>query len=68
MRVLFFFVLLAAALATVTGCGQKGPLYLPGDPSQIRTEIPELPEAPGSESDDAAAEPGEEPDPDAVPE
>ena len=24
----------------VAGCGQKGPLYLPGDPSQIRTPLP----------------------------
>ncbi len=23
-----------------TGCGQKGPLYLPGDPSTIKTDVP----------------------------
>jgi predicted small lipoprotein YifL len=22
------------------GCGQKGPLYLPGNPSEIKTEVP----------------------------
>ncbi len=28
------------------GCGQKGPLYLPGNPSEIKTEVPkqELPQ------------------------
>lgn len=24
----------------VAACGQKGPLYLPGNPSEIRSEIP----------------------------
>lgn len=24
---------------TLSGCGQKGPLYLPGNPSEIKTEI-----------------------------
>ena len=31
--------LLLAALA-LTACGQKGPLYLPGDPDQTRSEVP----------------------------
>jgi predicted small lipoprotein YifL len=22
------------------GCGQKGPLYLPGNPSEIKTSVP----------------------------
>ena len=30
----FLSILLLAA------CGQKGPLYLPGNPSQIQTDIP----------------------------
>jgi predicted small lipoprotein YifL len=31
-------ILLIAAIScfTLLGCGQSGPLYLPGDPSQIR--------------------------------
>ena len=29
----FSFVLLA-------GCGQKGPLFLPGDPNQVQTDLP----------------------------
>jgi len=35
---------IAIALLTsfiVAGCGQKGPLFLPGDPSTIRTITPE---------------------------
>lgn len=27
-------------LLFVTACGQKGPLYLPGNPSQVQTDIP----------------------------
>lgn len=26
----------------VSGCGQKGPLFLPGDRSQVQTELPPL--------------------------
>lgn len=31
------------ALATIlllAACGQKGPLYLPGNPSEMKTEVP----------------------------
>lgn len=28
------------ALLFAAGCGQKGPLYLPGDPSEIKMDIP----------------------------
>ncbi len=31
---------LLLALLFVAGCGQKGPLYLPGDPSIIKTDVP----------------------------
>ena len=31
--------LLLATLA-LSACGQKGPLYLPGDPNQVRSEVP----------------------------
>ena len=30
-------------LLFVVGCGQKGPLYLPGDPSAVKTDIPARP-------------------------
>ena len=45
------FILAIAAMASlfiVTGCGQSGPLYLPGNPSRIEN----LPPAPtGSEQE-----------------
>ena len=28
------------ALVFVAACGQKGPLYLPGNPSEMKTEVP----------------------------
>ena len=31
------------SLFFVVGCGQKGPLYLPGDPSAVKTDIPAQP-------------------------
>lgn len=47
------------AIAALGACGQKGPLYLPGDPSRIRTEIPEVaqPEGETEEETDAPAPP-----------
>lgn len=51
MKIVLRIALAATALWIVAGCGQKGPLFLPGDPSQVRTGIPELPERP----DDAGA-------------
>lgn len=33
-------VLAVGALLLISACGQKGPLFLPGDPSEIRTEVP----------------------------
>ncbi len=34
-------VLLAAAWLALAGCGQSGPLYLPGNPSRVQVENPE---------------------------
>lgn len=34
------FIVLFFSLALFAGCGQKGPLYLPGDPSQVKTDLP----------------------------
>ena len=31
------------SLFFVVGCGQKGPLYLPGDASAVNTDIPAQP-------------------------
>jgi len=46
-----------AALFVVTGCGQSGPLYLPGNPSRMET----LPPAPtGSEQQQGTEQQDEE--------
>ena len=52
---------LAALLLTLTlaGCGQSGPLYVPGDPSSIKAP-PEM--ATGDEEDDENGENGEDTD------
>jgi predicted small lipoprotein YifL len=34
-------LLLIASILALASCGQKGPLFLPGNPSEIRTEVPE---------------------------
>ncbi len=49
-------MLLAAA------CGQKGPLYLPGDPSEIQTEVPGETGTSESEDDENSVEDDEEND------
>ena len=56
------FSVIPAALVLASGlgaCGQSGPLYMPGNPSQITTEPPgpvepsvETPEDDGGESED----------------
>ena len=33
-------LLALAALFLAAGCGQKGPLYLPGNPSEVKRDIP----------------------------
>jgi predicted small lipoprotein YifL len=48
-------ILLLAAFASIsffTGCGQSGPLYLPGDPSEVRRAPPPVEE----EDDEEEAE------------
>ena len=44
-------------LSSVSACGQKGPLFLPGDPSEISPEPPEQPEDEADEEESASAEP-----------
>lgn len=44
-------VLAAWASLLAAGCGQKGPLYLPGDPTSIQTEIPPEPANPPEDTD-----------------
>ena len=47
-------ILLIAAIAcsALFGCGQSGPLYLPGDPSQIREAPRPVQDADEKEDDD----------------
>ena len=35
-----YILALILCLLIVAGCGQKGPLYLPGDPSEMKTDVP----------------------------
>ena len=35
-----FLAVFCAILFTVAGCGQSGPLYIPGDPSRIEQPPP----------------------------
>ena len=48
----------------IAACGQKGPLFLPGNPSEMRPQPPEAEEAPGvdgeeEEADENETEPGQ---------
>ncbi len=43
---------LLLALLFVAGCGQKGPLYLPGNPSQIKTDVPRQDESQTEDDDE----------------
>jgi predicted small lipoprotein YifL len=43
---------LVLGLLFAAGCGQKGPLYLPGDPSLIKTEVPPQDQNQTEENDD----------------
>ena len=45
MTRLIFALLASAVVLLSTGCGQSGPLYLPGDPSQIQTPSATTPDA-----------------------
>ena len=36
----------------LVGCGQSGPLYLPGNPSEVRQPSPEDPEKPDEDAEE----------------
>ena len=46
--------IIIALLTTIVlaGCGQKGPLFLPGDPSTVRTATPQQSTQPAEERDE----------------
>lgn len=46
------WILIILASAAVAGCGQKGPLYLPGDPSSIYAAPPQQTDQAAEDVDD----------------
>jgi len=51
MKLLYLFSAFLCILA-LTACGQKGPLFLPGDPSQMQTVEGAQEEAPSEDEDE----------------
>lgn len=47
-----YYAVLLLALLFAAGCGQKGPLYLPGNPSEIKTDVPRQDESQTEEDND----------------
>ena len=45
-------VLLILTFAFLSACGQKGPLFLPGDPSEVRTTTPQQQQQPQTEENE----------------
>ena len=55
MKNLFLVCITALfSVLSITACGQKGPLYLPGNPSEVRSEVPR--QDPPQEEEDEDAE------------
>ena len=51
LKTLNRWILILLAAAAASGCGQKGPLFLPGDPSSIYSAPPQTSQA-GEEADE----------------
>jgi predicted small lipoprotein YifL len=47
---------LLVLLMLISACGQKGPLFLPGDPSQIQTDVPAQSGSSAEENEDTSDE------------
>ena len=64
MKLVARYIGIVLAALVLAGCGQKGPLYLPGDPSEVQTELPEIDREslPGGDEDDDAKPRGDTPD------
>ena len=43
------------SVIAIAACGQKGPLFLPGNPSEVQTEVPRQ-EQPEDENDEESDE------------
>ena len=52
MRLIFLFPAFAG-ISFVTACGQSGPLYLPGDPSEIRQLPPPVAQEAADDEEEA---------------
>lgn len=52
LKTLNRFVLLLLTGFVIAGCGQKGPLYLPGDPSTIYSAPPQQNNATAEDDED----------------
>ena len=52
LRTLNRWILIILASAVAAGCGQKGPLFLPGDPSTIYAAPPQQTDQAADEVDD----------------
>jgi len=50
-------LLAVTALFLLSACGQKGPLFLPGDPDEIRTDVPPATDADSEDEDDEQQQP-----------
>ena len=50
---------LICILAITAGCGQKGPLFLPGDPGAVQTNVPDQNQS-GPSSEDSDDDPENE--------
>ena len=49
-------LLIVLCSLVAAGCGQKGPLYLPGDPSAIKTQVPAPQQSQQEEQDEEEEE------------
>ena len=54
------FVVFLFALFNAAACGQKGPLFLPGSPSQIQSTVEQAESAVASETDEEDEEKDED--------
>jgi len=48
----YYRLALVLGLLFAAGCGQKGPLYLPGDPSLMKTDVPAQDQSQTEEDDE----------------
>ena len=52
-RLLLVCLIALLCVFAIAACGQKGPLFLPGDPSQIQTEVPSQEETEKDEDEES---------------